>query len=167
MHKVIVNRSFAHRAFGDIATVNLNAEASIILNGKEVPAAGVEYLLNFALQSLQDAYAGAKSGDEARGNFEKKLERVLDGTIGLRGGSGGVSEEQKIARSILRAGLRQNSEAWAKFKELSDAEQNAKLDELAEKNAEALAKPIAEEVKRREAERKAKAAAVAAIDFTI
>lgn len=151
-----IKRDFAHRTFGTIGSVTLSGEAQLSLDGKALPASSVEYLLTFALQSLQDAYAGAKDHTEAQANWEKKRDKLIEGTIGVRTGGGGVSETQKIARSILRAQLK-STPAWEAFKELSDTDQNDKLDALYEKNAEALRPVVEAEAKRRQKEREAKA----------
>ena len=102
----IVNREFNHRTFGPIGSVRLSADATITLEGKELPGRSVEYLLTFALQSLQGAYAGAKSADEAKGAFLKKLDAVLEGTIGVRTGAAGVPAHWKYVREAIRGALK-------------------------------------------------------------
>lgn len=83
----------------------------------------------------------------------------------------GVSEETRVARSIVRGLLKAKhgakSEAWAKFTGLSDDEQNKKLDEIAAKNADALADKVKEEIARREAARKAKQKLTAGIEIDL
>lgn len=160
-----VTRQFAHRTFGAIGSVALAGTAQLTLDGKPLPSGSVEYLLIFALQSLQDAYAGAQSADEAKANWEKKRDRLLDGTIGVRT-SGGVDEATKVARSLIRDQLRKSPQ-WDAFKELAQSAQDAKLDELFKRNEEALAPLVDQEVKRREAERKAKAKLQSAISIEL
>lgn len=158
-------REFNHRTYGAIGKVVLEADVKTVkLNGKPIPGASVEYLLNFALQSLQDAYAGAKNAAEAKGAFDTKLDRLIAGTIGTRSGSGGVSDETRIARRIVRNAMKtklgKDSLDWIAFTDLSDDEANARLDEVFAKN-EAKLRPIVEaelEELRKERERKAKLA---------
>lgn len=150
-------REFNHRTFGQIGRVVLDADVkSVKLNGKDLPIGSIEYLLNFALQSLQDAYAGAKSEAEAQGAFNTKLDRLVAGTIGVRlGGGASASEETKIARQITKAALKAKLD-----KDEFDALTDERLDEVFEKN-EAKLRPmvdarLAELAKERE--RKAKLA---------
>lgn len=158
-------REFNHRTFGAIGKVVLEADVKTVkLNGKPIPEASVEYLLNFALQSLQDAYAGAKNAAEAQGAFTTKLDRLIAGTIGTRASGTGVTDEVRIARRIVRnamkAKLGKDSPDWAEFTALSDEDANARLDEVFAKN-EAKLRPIVDaelEELRKERERKAKLA---------
>lgn len=140
-----VAREFAHRTHGEIgaATLQVMGTDKVVLNGKELPGRSVEYLLTFALQSLQDAYAGAKSSDEARAMFEKKLAAITDGTIGVRGSSGGgVSELTKVSRSVaremLRAAFAKSGKSYGDFTALSAADQNEKLDAIIEKHRDVV-----------------------------
>lgn len=167
-----IERKFAHRTHGDIASVSLTAEVtSLKVNGQDIPAASVEYLLTFALQSLQDAYAGADSTANAKALFDKKLEKLIAGEIGVRGTGDGASEETKVQRSITKAMAKKNmgekSEAWATFGGLSDADQNAKLDAWYKANEAALAPFVKEELARREKARKAKAALANSVSFEL
>lgn len=167
-----IERKFAHRTHGEIASVTLTADvANLKVNGKDVPAASVEYLLTFALQSLQDAYAGADSTANAKALFEKKLEKLIAGEIGVRGAGEGASEETKVQRSITKAMAKKNmgekSEAWASFTGLSDADQNAKLDAWYKANEAALEPFVKEELARREKARKAKAALANSVSFEL
>jgi uncharacterized protein (UPF0335 family) len=162
-----VVRNFVKRATeksswdGDIGRVMLETDATVIkLNGKPIPAQSMEYLLTFALQSLQDAYAGAQSLDEAKGNWEKKLAAITEGTLGQRSGGGSVSEETKVARQItkqaLKAKIAKGEMTEEEWKDLSDE----RLDEVFGKN-EAKLRPLVDariaELKK-ERERKAKLA---------
>lgn len=150
-------REFNHKTFGAIGRVVLDADVkSVKLNGKDLPAGSIEYLLNFALQSLQDAYAGAKNEAEAQGAFNTKLDRLVSGTIGVRlGGGNSVDEATKVARQITKAAFK-----FKLDKDAFDALTDDRLDELFEKN-EAKLRPmvdarLAELTKERE--RKAKLA---------
>lgn len=73
------------------------------LNGVELAPASKMHLANFALQTLQDAYAGATNMTEAKAAFEKKLDKILNGTIGMRG----VGEDaiMRFVRAIIRPKL--------------------------------------------------------------
>lgn len=130
------------------ASIECEYEAKISLNGKEIPAASVQYLLNFSLQSLQDAYAGAKTSDESRGMLLKKLDAICSGTIGLRGESGGVSEELAIQRTVVSRRLKSAGK---------DIPSNELLDQIWAKNAEKLMPEFEIEREKREAIRQAKA----------
>lgn len=159
MTKFEIARSFNHRTFGAVGSVALAAEVGEVkLGGKRLPDASVEYLLNFALQSLQDAYAGAKNADEAKASWEKKLAAIVEGTLGQRASSG-VSVETSVARQITRAALKAmwgaKSPKWAEFTGLADDVQAAKLDEVFEKNEAKLAPQVKTELKRRADAKKA------------
>lgn len=136
-------REFNHRTFGSVGRAVLSAKvAEVTLNGKALPIGSVEYLLNFALQSLQDAYAGAKTEAEAKGAFDTKLDRIIAGTVGVRMGGGGVSEETKVARQVVREILRKklDKEVYeAKYKD-----DDAAVDEAFAKN-EAKLRPFVDE----------------------
>lgn len=126
-------RTFNHKTFGKVGEVTFTApRGKYVLNGHELPEASVDHLLYFALQTLQDAYAGSKSTDEALGAFNGKLDKLLNGTIGTRSAGDGADERTRVARSIVRSAVKAKfggkSPEWAKFTGLSDDEQNAKLD---------------------------------------
>lgn len=160
-----VKREFNHRTHGEIGSVHLVAEvAKVTVDGKELPGKSVEYLLNFALQSLQDAYAGGKSQEEAKGLFDKKLAALMEGTIGTRTTGGGQSEETRVTlqvvRSILKAKL--TKEAYEAYKEDDDAVLAAFA-----KN-EAKLRPFVDErlaELKKERERKARLAAATELDI--
>ena len=95
--ETITNRVFTKRETeksdwsGRIGATELKVDGKGIwwLDGTELPQASADYLANFALQSLQDAYAGASSLDDATKRWEAKRTALLDGTIGARSGGGG------------------------------------------------------------------------------
>ncbi len=162
-------RETANSFGGHVGVVTLAASVGeITLDGKALPTSSVEYLLNFALQSLQDAYAGAKTLDEAKASWSKKLEAIIGGTLGQRASSG-VSVETSIARQIMRKLAKDKigakSPAWATFTGLSDDEQDAKLDVMIEKNEAVIAPMVAAEVKRRADAKKATAGIAATIEI--
>ncbi len=91
-----IKRAYTHRggktnpAFGRIADVIFTApDGEYKFDGKVIHARGVEHLLNFCLQTLQDVYAGATDKADAVAKFNTKYERIVAGTIGA--GGGGVS----------------------------------------------------------------------------
>lgn len=97
-----VTREYNHRTFGRIGAVTFVApDGTFTLNETTLPESSVEHLLTFALQTLQDAYAGAESADEAGADFEKKLEKLLTGTLGTRGTGGGVDELHKVELELM------------------------------------------------------------------
>jgi hypothetical protein len=145
------NRTFTHRTFGNIGEVAFAVpKGKFTLNGHELPETSVAHLMVFALQTLQDAYAGAKSTDEALGAFNGKLDKLLNGTIGTRGSGDGADERTRVARQIVRglvkAKFGSKSAEWATFTGLDDAAQNAKLDELFAANEAALAGAVDEKI---------------------
>lgn len=157
----IVSRTFTHRTFGAIGAVDMEVPVGTFrINGKELPDSSVTHLMTFALQTLQDAYAGAKSTDEALGAFNGKLDKLLNGTIGTRGSGDGADERTRVARSVTmsaaKAKFGAKSPEWATFTGLDTDAQNAKLDGWYEANAEAFAPAVDEEMARRAARRDAK-----------
>lgn len=66
-------------------TVHLKALATnVTIDWETLPESSKEYLiLNGIRQSLADSYAGAKP-EEALGLMEKRLQKILDGTMGQR-----------------------------------------------------------------------------------
>lgn len=136
-----MQRIYTHRSFGNIGSVELVApEGKWTLDGKELPGASVDHLVNFALQTLQDSYAGAKTADEAKADFIKKYDKLIAGTLGLRGGDGADAftiEARSLTRAVVKASMGVKSPEWAKFTGLDDKAQLAKLDEwFAENEAE-------------------------------
>lgn len=154
-----VERAYSHKKFGAIGKVRLEVEAtSVTLDGTALPPKSVEYLLTFALQSLQDAYAGSETTDEAIADFGKKYEKLIAGEIGTRSG-GGVSDEVRVARRIMRGLFKAKAPKtiWEAFLALEEAEQTAKIDQLVAKNAAAITPLVKEELERLAKERAQKA----------
>lgn len=139
----------------------------VTLDGKELPSASIDHLLNFALQTLQDAYAGAQSLAEAEASFESKRTKLYEGTIGTRGGAG-ASEETVVQRLVAK-------EAYMASAKVSDADKKALaakvkdgeaddfLDDLWANNAEKLAGRFTVKMAEREAARKRRAEEKAAM----
>ena len=156
MHPVAIHRTFATRAKSAIGEASigecrLTGEARLLLDGKELPAKSIEYLMTFALQSLQDAYAGADTIDAAKSAWAAKRDKLLSGDIGARGPAASVSIEVRIARDIMRdIFAKKASESARKAYKEADADgRNAILDAAIAKNAEVIAKLVTEEIKRR------------------
>ena len=167
-----ITRSFTHRTYGNIGAVTLTApKGKYAINGNELPESSVNHLLTFALQTLQDAYAGAKSTDEAQGAFNGKLDKLLNGTIGTRSGGDGADERTRVARSVTMAAAKAKfgakSPEWATFTGLTDDERNAKLDGWYDANREAFDPAIDEEMARRAAKRDAKASLAGSVDIAM
>lgn len=168
MTKVI--REFVKRATdksawdGTVGKVEFAApDGDWTLDGVKLGADSVAYLMTFALQAFQDAYAGAASLAEAQGNFAKKLTAVKEGTMGQRTG-GGASEATLVARSIVKGLLKAKyGKDSAEFKALDDA----KLDEVFAKNEAKLRPQVDAELERRRKEREAKAKLGAGIELDI
>lgn len=81
-----INRTYSHKRFGEIGSVVLvTPDGDWSLNGTVLPAGSVEHLANFALQTLQDAYAGSENTEDAIDAFNGKLGRIIEGSIGVRG----------------------------------------------------------------------------------
>lgn len=135
------NRSYTHKTYGKIGDVTFSVpKGKFAINGTELPDQSVAHLMTFALQTLQDAYAGAKSTDEALGAFNGKLDKLLNGTIGTRGSGDGADERTRVARQIVRGLVKAKygakSSEWKTFIGLADADQNAKLDAIYNANTE-------------------------------
>ena len=146
-----VTREFTHRTFGALGAVTLEIDGDRwTLNGKTLPASSVEHLATFALQTLQDAYAGAKDAGEARALWAKKRYKLIAGGIGVRTAGASVGEETKLWRVVAGRVLRQKApERWKEMKEDVDA-----IDAFVEKNRAKLQPFFDAEVearKRREA----------------
>lgn len=157
----MITREFNHRTFGAIGKVVLEHDVKTMkLAGKPLPASSVEYLLNFALQSLQDAYAGAKTEDEAKAMWAKKLAAIQDGTLGQRASGTGASEETRVIRSVVRALIKAKwgakSTEWAEFTGKSDDDQDEYLDSTFKKNEAKLRPSIDRRLAELRAEREAK-----------
>ena len=156
---LVIERNFAKRDAGVISNVKLEANVTkVTLDGKELPDSSVEYLLMFALQSLQDAYAGAKTLDEAKSMFAKKYDKLIAGTIGVRESGESISDEVRIGRKIMRQIIREKSpEQYKKLREMSEEDQIAALDKNIAKNAEHIAKLVTDELRRMAEEKKQRA----------
>jgi len=163
-------RSYNHKTFGAIGSVTFDVpKGTFKLNGQVLPDASVAHLMTFALQTLQDAYAGAKSTDEALGAFNGKLDKLLNGTIGTRGTGDGADERTRVARVIVRGAVKAKfgakSPEWARFTGLDDAAQNAKLDEWFAANEATFAPAVEEKMAELAASRAKRAELASAVTF--
>lgn len=166
------NRTFTHRTYGKVGEVTFTVpKGKYVLNGIELPDASVAHLMTFALQTLQDAYAGAKSTDEALGAFNGKLDKLLNGTIGTRGSGDGADERTRVARSVVmqaaKAKFGAKSPEWATFTGLDPSDQHAKLDGWYAAHREAFDPAVDEEMERRAAKRAAKVGLAEGVAFTM
>lgn len=169
-----ITREFNHKTFGNIGKVELVGKVdSITVDGTDLPGDSVEYLLRFALQSLQDSYAGAKTEDEAKTFFAKKLDNLIKGEIGSRGPGNAVSEEVRVGRIVMRelylANIKKADDKAAKaaWKELDEEAKIKRLDAMLAKNAETLAPMVAKRIKEIAAEKARVAAMAGTISFEL
>ncbi len=164
---IAIARSFDHKTFGRVGLVEMTASVGEVKIGETVlPQSSVEYLLTFALQNLQDAYAGAESADEAQARFEKKLDRLMAGTIGTREAGSGASGEVKVRRQVMGELLRKSEAGKAALKTHED-DRDAFLDTVFGKQTEARQAEIMVEVAERIEAAKAKAKQAAALADSI
>ena len=99
-----IKRTYTHRggktnvAFGHIADMVFVApDGEYTFNDKVIHPRGVEHLMNFCLQTLQDVYAGASDHADAVAKFNTKRDKIIGGTIGA-GGGGITSHESELFR---------------------------------------------------------------------
>ncbi len=141
--------------------IESKSDVIMMLNGQELSPASIDHLMTFALQTLQDAYAGAEDEADAKGRFEAKLARILDGTIGTRSGGGsGVDPVVAEIRNLIRADIKKAiGDDW---KTMDDDARNAALDKVFADQPEdvqaALTEAAKGEIARKAAEKAAKAA---------
>jgi hypothetical protein len=154
-----IARAFDHKTFGRIGIVNLEAEVGAVkIDGKELPATSVEYLLTFALQNLQDAYAGAESAVDAQARFGKKLDRLIEGTIGVRASGDGASAETKAIRAVIGDMLRAAKQWKEVIGKLDEDKRDEALDAIFAKQPEAKQAAIRVKAQERMAEAEARKA---------
>ena len=127
-----------------------------MMDGKELPEVSVRYLIEYGIrQNLTDAYANGSDLEDGRARWQARYDALVNGTIGVRGSGGGVSDETTAQRYVMkRAYLAQVDDAKkAAFKNMEPADQADLLDRLFAKNAAKLATEMEAERKRRAAER--------------
>lgn len=139
--------------------------------GKLSPEIIAELAMHGLHQKIADAASQAKNADEAEAAMQKAVDALLAGEWTRRGSGGGVTEEVAVARSVTRAMVKAKfgakSAEWATFTGLSDADQNAKLDEWFAANEAALAPERDAEIARRRAKAEAKRKAANAVEFKL
>jgi hypothetical protein len=170
MTKLIASRTYDHKVYGRIGVAELEVEAAggitVTLNGQILPGQSVEHLLTFALQTLQDAYAGAENAEDASYRFAAKLERILTGTLGTRSGGNGVDDFTRLMRMVLRPLVKEAAGAAA-WKELDEEARVAAIDAAYAAQGDEGREMIAEAVERKKAEIAAEAAAKAGLKNAI
>ncbi len=151
--------------------IESNSDIKVMLDGNVLGAASIEYLMTFALQSMQDAYAGADSLSAAIGAFEKKRDAIIAGTIGVRGTGGGVDYFVEVARAMVWMNIKvqwgKKDPRWLDFVKLSAADQNAKLDGVYAANETVLAPMVHAEIDRRAEAARAKKAMISPITIDL
>lgn len=162
IEKTFAKRETEKSEGGEIATVTLEAPAKAFQgwtwDGKDIPEISVKNIIaTYFFQSMSDAYAGEKTIADAQAMFDKKVEAMLDGTIGVRSSGGGVSELVRVMRQIARASYKAQvtKEVYKKeYTDADDAAKNALLDGIVENNRKALEKAAQAEIDKRNAEAK-------------
>lgn len=138
------DRKFQHKSKEGVVTdfgiVAVEYEAVISLNGNEMGERSVEHLIHYAMQSLQDQYAGvgtSKTVAEATAAFTTRLDKLVNGTIGIRSGTGGVDPLTTVMRSIARKFVKAKlSKAEYKEKYTDNEDKNDYLDSVIDKKPE-------------------------------
>ena len=160
-----VTRDYSSKAHGHIGQsgwrVNDKGDAAMLRQGEwvAVPAATRDALAMFALQTLQDAYAGAKTAAECIGSFNKKLDAYIAGTVGTR-----ATSWESVAREFIIAALEVNEPT---FKKLKGDDRTARVTAALAKNAdkEAFRAKVDAEIAKRAAAAQAMAEAADGIDL--
>lgn len=124
------------------------------IDGKVLGRKSVEYLLNFSLQSLQDAYAGADDLTEATANWAKKRDALIEGTIGQRAANG-LGAFERIGHAMIKAAMLEKDAK--RFDGMDDDAVAELVAEKFEANRAALTPAIDAEIERREEAKRAKA----------
>lgn len=125
-------RDYSSKTFGAIGQsgwrVDSSGNAEMLQGGawKPVPASTRDALAMFALQTLQDAYAGAKTVSEALAAFNKKLDGYVAGTVGTR-----ATSWESVAREFIVAALTARDTT---FKGLKGDARTAAIDAALAKN---------------------------------
>lgn len=144
------SRSYAHKIFGQIGAVTMTSPAGDwTINGTVVPERTVDHLLTFALQTLQDAYAGAAGATDAKEKYEGKLAKLIAGTLGVRSAGGAVDEETRHMRMIMRSLVAANfgKLAWKAMEEEEKVEYiDAAYDGLEDADRAAIDEAVAEAI---------------------
>lgn len=112
-------------------------------------------------QKIADAASGAETEAEALASMQKAVDGLLAGEWTQRTGGGGVDEVTTVRRQIVRSAVKAKfgakSPEWTEFTGRSDADQNAKLDEIFAENEAAFTPAVEARMAERKAERERKA----------
>ena len=135
------DRKFYHKSTDTtFGIVSVEYDGTISLDGNELGETSVQYLVNYAMQALQDTYAGvgtSKTVDEATAAFTTRLDKLIKGTIGIRSGTGGVDPLTTVMRSIARKFVKAKlSKAEYKEKYTDNEDKNDYLDSVIDKKPE-------------------------------
>jgi len=161
-----------------IAITSRGVEVSLDLS-KLSPDIVARLVIHGATQKVADAASGAAKlvSDEVtieqatESLMTKARDALVAGEWSQRSGGGGVDEETRIARIVVRNAIKakfgSKSPEWAKFTGLSDAEQIAKLDEIRAANADAFQPAIEAELERRRKAAAEKAKLAKGLDIAI
>lgn len=159
--KIELSRAFEHRTVGRIGSVTLTVtdQGEWFLNGTKLPEASARYLAEYSLQCLQDAYAGigtSKTEAEGRAAFDKRLDALIAGTVGMRAATGEPAINRFI-REVIRKNL--SGENKKKYDALKDADEKREalwaLYERAPEDVRAKIDALAERLLAEDAKRKA------------
>jgi hypothetical protein len=153
-----IERNFAHKSYGAIGAAVLAApDGEYTLNGIALPESSVRHLLTFALQTLQDAYAGAKNADEALGAYNAKYDKLVNGTMGVRGTGSGLSERDRMARTIVGDWFRETYAKGTaerdKYNDADSAGRYAIIDKIWADNADAFGPAVDDAITAEKAKR--------------
>lgn len=104
--KIVFNREIHGEQIECIA----EGELTVMLNGRQLPVASIEYLVQYGIgRALNDA--GAASADtpteERAAAMQKRIAKLFDGT--MRAGTGGgarLTDVERVARSLAETALR-------------------------------------------------------------
>lgn len=166
---VTATRTYDHKDDGRIgkAGIRIMADGTVEMyhndgDWQKLSVGSAEYMLNFSLQTFQDAYGGADKNKATRvKEFNDKVAKVLDGTIGTGGGGGKrTSAEDEAKLNLARTFLAKNKDATAKLNGKA-ADRDAVVAAFWDKNGKKLADQLAAEIAKVEARRKAEAEAEA------
>lgn len=131
-----VARRFEKHGFSSIVTLAVTDTGEIALkeSGDKyniLSDNSAVYMLNYAMRTFQDAYAGSDSRASVTESFEERYARIIDGTIGTRSR---IDDRTRAEREciLLALSLPKNAEKLAAYKPLKGAAANAYLDNMAD-----------------------------------
>ena len=135
-----VARRFEKHGFSSIVTLAVTETGEIALKksgGKYTALShnSTIYMLNYAMRTFQDAYAGSDSRGSVIESFEERYARIIDGTIGTRSR---IDDQTRAEREciLLALSLPKNAGKLAEYKPLKGAAANAYLDNMASEQSD-------------------------------